>query len=206
MTCSECRSTFTGLDEAAASVGETRAAALDRLQPGCRCQIYSVSDLSTGIVRDDEVLVRLLVAPQHMNSRGRPKAGALTDAERGGLSLFRDDQVADEEIRAAATGLVERARRGQGDKANKAGVFGVLRISGREIRACRRPGEEACYCLYDTAQPDVWGHAEAFQRVARTPLEVCEDRRRILFEALQSSFIPVGEFRNGLLLDLAPRV
>lgn len=175
---------------------------LDLAQPNCRCQGFSVSDYSAGPVEDDEILARILVSPQHMGSKGKPRAAALTDAERNGLSLFRDDRAKDHEIRKVAEGLVEKARLWSPEKA---GVFGVLMIRGGIVRSCRRDTEDMpCYCLYDTALVDSTGHAEVYQRVAGVEDAVRDDRRKHLFGLVKDSFVPVAEFRNGLLLDLAP--
>ena len=206
MSCIDCRATFADLDQPDPA-GESRVSRLDRVQPECRCQEHSVSEHSAGRVEDDEVIARILVAPQHMGGKGKPRAAALVDAERNGLSLFRMDRAKDHEIRTAAEALVARARASQGDKPHRAGVFGVLVMRGGTIRRCEREGEgRPCYCLYDTALADNRGHAEIFQRVADTDLAVCEDRRRILFGLVKDTFIPVADFRAGLLLDLAPQL
>ena len=117
------------LDDGEAS-GE-RAFRLDTSQPGCRCQNLSVSEHSSGPVECKEVLIRILVAPQHMDKKRRPRAAALSDAERNGLSVFREHQATNSEIREVAEGLVARARAANGEKA---GVFGVLRMSCGTVR------------------------------------------------------------------------
>lgn len=202
MSCAECRATFVALDEAV-DPEKSRAVRLDEAQPECRCQAVSVSAFSSGPVKDEETLIRILVAPQHVDKKGRPRAAALSDAERGGLSVFRDAQAKDEEIRTVAEGLVSKARSTNGAKA---GVFGVLLMQCAIVRSCRGESDDAaCYCIYDTALPDSPGHAETFQRVSDVAEPVREDRRRVLFGLVKERFIPVGQFRNGLLLDLAPQ-
>jgi hypothetical protein len=203
MSCAACQATFDALDAPIDPAHECRVLQIDRAHPNCRCQDFSVSKHSIGRVDDDEVVARILVAPQHMDKKGRPRAGALSDAERNGLSLFRENHAKDHEIRRVAEGLVARARQSQGDKA---GVFGVLLMQCGIIRAFQREGESPCYCLYDTALVDSPGHAEVFQRVADVELPICEDRRRLLFGLVKNTFVPVADFRDGLLLDLAPRI
>jgi hypothetical protein len=198
-----CRATFAALksDE----FKNCRAVHLDEKQPNCRCQQLSVSEFSIGPVENREKLLRLLMAPQHHGKNGQPKASALTDAERNGLSVFREAQATDD--RRVATGLVNRAREGQSDikKKAKIGVFGVLNMTCSAIRQFIRESElRPCYCVYDTAQPDIPSHAETFQCVASVDQAVCEDRRRQLFTIVQPTFVPVADFRKGLLKDLAP--
>jgi len=157
-------------------------------------------------VSSDETLIRLLVAPQHMKKGGGPKAAALTDAERAGLSVFRECHATDDEIRKVAENLVETARVAQGNKGDKAGVFGVLRVPCVTIRSSKAPSDTApAYCVYDTAEKDIPSHAEAFQRVAAASDGLPDERRRILFDAVKSEFVAVDKFRGGLLDDLAPK-
>jgi hypothetical protein len=147
------------------------------------------------------VLIRILVAPQHMK-KGLPKAAALSDAERNGLSMFREAEATDDQIRAVAETLVNRARE---KNTAKAGVFGVLRIRCGDIRRCIAPPEnEPGYCVYDTALLETPSHAEAFQRVHNCELPIQDLRRNALFAKVESTFVRVQDFRQGLLADLAP--
>ena len=116
--CTACNATFSALD--LPSFSKDRAACIDKEQPHCRCEDVSVSVYSSGPVENHETLIRILVAPQHMNRKRKPKSAALTDAKRGGLSMFREDQVTNEQIRIVAEGLVTRARKSDAS----AGVFG----------------------------------------------------------------------------------
>lgn len=203
MSCVECRATFDALDADDQPGQECRVARLDRAHPDCRCQDHSVSPHSVGRVEDDEVVARILVAPYHIDKKtGLPRASALSGAESSGLSLFRDAHAKDDEIRAVAVGLVENARKAQGDKA---GVFGVLLMRGSVIRRICREGEAPCYCLYDTGLAYNPSHAEIFQRIADVATPIHLDRRRLLFGAVKDTFVPVKDFRDGLLADLAPR-
>ena len=203
VTCAGCRSQF-----ARGTPDENRQIAerLDSEYPTCACQNFRMSDLSTGPVLHEEVLLRILVAPQHRHKKKPlPRAACLTDAESSGLSVLRMTQATDEHVRNTAIGLVERARINQAVP-DKAGVFGVLQMTAREIRYFIAEGEtDQCYCVYDTAEPSLECHAEAFQRVAGSEDTVRSNRRRGLFELVRSSFIPVEDFRHGLLADLAPK-
>jgi hypothetical protein len=141
-----------------------------------------------------------------MDRKRKPRGAALTDAERGGLSVLRENHATNEEIRKVAVGLVEKSRSSQGEKADQAGVFGVLRMPCSAVRASKAEEDSAAaYCVYDTAIPDTVSHAEAFQRVHGVEDGLREERRRLLFTAVKSEFISVEHFRDGLLADLAPR-
>lgn len=198
MPCSECRDSF----EAADAEGTNRVAFVDERHPFCECQTHVVSRYSAGPVRDDEVLIRILVAPIHVKG-DRVVGAAFSRAETSGLSLFRDAQASDEEIYRVATVLVNDARERNGDSA---GVQGVLLIQAGAIRATQAEAENRpAYCVYDTGLEDNTGHAEAFQRVHQAPADLKILRRAALQKNAVGSFIPTSQFRNGLLLDLAPR-
>lgn len=192
-----CRSTFEQVFD------DNRVLIIDQKHPGCTCEGTSVSVYSPGVVGNGEALIRLLVAPQHMR-KGRPSASALTDAERNGLSMFREQHTSDKIIRSAAEGLVSRARLRNGDKA---GIFGALRMTCEVIRSCvdERDSMRA-YCVYDTADAGDISHSEAFQRIDGCEAALQSERRRRLFSLVDQTFIPVEQFRNGLLVDLAPLV
>lgn len=199
MACQECRAAFAALDHL--DITRLRAAKLDEACPVCTCENVSVSDFSPGLVVNKELLLRLLLAPQHMNKRRAPRAAALTDAETHGLSLFRDKYASDQEIIAQAEKLVQRARGSN----PKAGVFGVLQIAAEQVRDyCHPQDSSQSYCIYDTGLKEVPSHAEIFQRVANVDPALCEDRRRELFSLVCTGFIPVADFRNGILSHLAP--
>lgn len=207
MACQSCEATFATLDAQEANVDQSRALKLDQAQPKCRCQMISVSPHSPAPIENLEVLVRILVAPQHMGGKGLPKAAALSDAERNGLSVFRREETANEQIRKVAEGLVARARANTPESRRmKVGVFGVLMLTCGEVRAFKRDDEaDPCYCVYDTALADIRGHAEVFQQIADISDEIRLDRRQKLFAIVKTHFIPVDKFQNGLLADLAPQ-
>lgn len=197
MPCNECRATF----EAAEADQSTRVEFVDEQRPFCCCQASSVSEHSTGAVLDDEMLVRILVTPIHIKGN-RVKAAAFSGAEKGGLSLFRDAQATDDEILKVATGLVENARKNNGDAA---GVLGVLVIAASAIRQTKAETDERpAFCVYDTALPDIPSHVEAFQRTHEASEDLRLLRRTELQKNASGSFVPAAEFRNGLLLNLAP--
>jgi len=197
--CEDCNATFASMEDCPAS---DRASLLDYAHPRCACETCTASEHSPGLVQGPESLFRIVVAPQHVR-KGRPRAAALADAERGGLSVFRAAHIRDDGmLKKVAEELVRRARERQGDKA---GVVGVFEFTCLTLRHFRRVGEAmGCYCVYDTALRDDPSHAEAFQQVEGVDDAIKDDRRKQLFEAVQETFIPVAQFRGGLLSYLAP--
>ena len=181
---------------------------LDAQEPGCRCEGGSISDHSPGRVNDGETLVRILVAPTHFDKKtGLPKATALSHAETIGLSVFREQHATNDEIFNTAKKLIEnfKSRQTNEKQLKKIGVFGVIRLDCNTIRSFIRSDEtEPCYCVYDTALAIAPSHADAFQRIADTADGIPDARRNALFDKVKAGFVPVDQFRDGLLKDLAP--
>lgn len=182
-----------------------RVIEIDRLHPHCGCQEFSISKHSPGALTAGEVLLRIVISPQHVK-KGKPKAAVLSHAETQGLSVFRDNFASDAEILHVATQLVNGARQNQPNP-EKVGVFGVISMTVGAIRSLVGPNEsEPGFCVYDTGKIDIPSHAEAFQRMNGVPEGVPGQRRTALFTLVQSGFVPVTSFRNGLLSNLAPSV
>lgn len=203
MSQEACRTTFAAIE--AEDPDASRALRLDRQQPNCCCQVHSVSQYSSGCVGDEEILVRILISPQHMHKKRRePAAAAISAAELSGLSVFRDAQATDEQIRKVAEGLIAGAKAANNPKV---GVFGVLKFLCHKPRRLIIVGEtEECYGVYDTALPDNPSHSEIFQRIDGIADELRLARRTGLFSIIKADFVPVSDYRNGFLLDLAPTV
>lgn len=140
--------------------------------------------------------------PFHVDrKKNRLKEGAITAAERSGLSLFRESQVTDKEIRGSAEEIINKAR----SKGNeKAAVYGILRVKCSVFRSFRCDNGLQCYCVYDTALEDKPSHSDAFQTTYGADEENKKKRRRgLLLHLHEWGLIKVENFRNGLLLDLA---
>ncbi len=198
MECEACRLSFKKFDQLKERVSE-----IDRLHPNCGCQSTSVSQFSPGVVSDDEVLIRLVIAPIHGTSA--PKPAALQTAETHGLSVFRKKYVSDTELRKRAEELVSNAREGRPKSPESAGLMSVIEMYAGIIRSCSVPVESTpSFCVYDTAEHDIPSHAEAFQRMHDVQIAIKSLRRTALFNLVKSGFVPVSEYRQGLLADLAP--
>ena len=127
---------------------------------------------------------------------------SISSAELSGLSVFRDAQATNDQIRQVAKDLVEQA---QQNGNTKAGVFGVLRFTCGVPRYMvipleARPG----YGVYDTALKDNPSHSEVFQRMHGTADDIKLARRTELFKIIKPTFLSVIAFRDGLLKDLSP--
>jgi len=93
MTCEGCRTALLG-------DGPKRIAELVDEAGGekpCGCEAFSVSELSPGLVADDEVLHLLISDPQHLLDGGYINPAVLISIDEDGQSVLRDT-ASDEEF------------------------------------------------------------------------------------------------------------
>ncbi len=179
------------------SVAEDRSAALtlDSAAPNCSCEACSFSEF--GPVQPEEELLRIVIVPQHVKN-GKVKAAVLSHAENIGMSCFRRARASDSELRATACELVDVARKND----PKVGIYGVLLMPAKLVKECvDEVGGVPVFCVYDTAMPGRPAHTDVFQRREGADELVAQTRRQDLFGRVKNNFIPVSEFRGGLLMD-----
>lgn len=205
MVSSDCQTLF---EEIFSNEKESheRASNIDRVSPFCGCQTSRVSKYSIGPIEDNEFVLRLVVVPIHVHTKGtragQIKDAALSQAETKGMSIFRET-ASTEEIRGVAENIVRTAI----EKGTKnAGVFGVLRFPCFTVRGFVPQGEDfPPYCVYDTATELLPSHGDVFQRMNKVERPRADFRRKELHKLITPLFIPNADFRSGALMDLYPR-
>lgn len=176
------------------------AADLDSLAPNCVCEQCSNSPY--GMIESSETLIRFVVPPQHWDKKKqRVKAAALSQAETQGMSVYRCGYCSDEELLRAAQDLVGPKRQ----QVPTAGILGVLVLPADAVKSCLNESSPP-YCIYDTELPNKPSHADVYQRVANCPDTIRQERRLELFQLVKDKFVPVADFRGGLLLPWAAQV
>ena len=67
--------------------------------PQCNCETVSVSQYSPGVVEDNEILIRQIYSPHHIDEEtGRVNTSAFTDAQDQGMSVNRKTYSSIEEL------------------------------------------------------------------------------------------------------------
>lgn len=118
------------------------------------CQCEQVSHSPYGPVFDEESLVRVIVAPQHINPKtGEPTPAAFKKEELrdGGLSLLRLQYLDRSELERQSTLLLK------GD--SRRSVPGVLVGNAARVRELLDEVGDRAFCVVDDAQPDQPMHA-----------------------------------------------
>lgn len=184
----DCKALFDGL-----TAGGSFSTELDQAAPDCVCENCVLSGF--GPVDEGESLLRIVIAPTHIDKKKRPKAAVFTHAETIGMSCFRSAHATDAELIFTANELTANSTD------PKAGVFGVVIISKTSIKAVVEPaGTGSSYCIYDTELPQKPAHADVCQRVAGAGPDIHQGRRQALLRSADCVFVPVSQFRNGILM------
>ena len=111
------------------------------------------------------------------------------------MSVYRDNHATDEELKSAASILVDNRRK----KDASFGLMGVLMLAADDVKALM--GEDfSPYCIYDTSRDTRPSHADVFQRAHGVDETIRQDRRQKLFASINSGFVTIAGFRSGLLM------
>lgn len=136
-----------------------------RYFPNCQCEAESVSDHSPGPVKGEELLLRTLYSPIHINpTTGDVNPIYFRDAANRGLSVNRKMHIDEAELRVRIEGKIARDR--DADK-KRDDFFRVLTARCDAVKGILEDGKRL-FCVYDTAMSDDPSHADICQ--ANDPL------------------------------------
>ncbi len=179
----------------------TAAEVIDQQFPECGCEKCSVSPHSPGPISSEEKLIRLVVAPLHIDKKLQtPTVAALVRVHSTGLSVVRHS-ASNDEIRSTAEKLIADVR--QRNKGKMVGLHGVFMIHSSSIINWKTTSGNRVFCLYDTGRSHSPLHAEIFYVGDRSQkVAMATD----LLARIKGTFEPVEIFRNGAFADLAPQL
>lgn len=132
-----------------------RVDALDRAHPDCGCEQHSLAGPPRTAVANDDLVARIVIAPEDWNETRTYLGVRLIQAYRNGFSLIRQGASEDEIVRAA-NNLLDGE-----DNPTLVGVSVVPASSIRELGV-------HWFCVYDTEQGDYQHHAEIAGTADRT--------------------------------------
>jgi hypothetical protein len=183
MGCLDCRK---ALAEQTGTFADRIHAASD--EP-CGCERHSLSDLSPGVVCDNESLCFIISDPDGMGDGGVNPI-LLQRVHSGGLSVLRATASTEE----FAQTLEELRLRWAASVRSFAGIVAF------DCSAVRHSKGERLCCVFDTAVPGKPHHADIVSR----PAKVTEGRKeklstKRLAEAMGSRFETPSKFRGGAL-------
>ncbi|OBQ37631.1 MAG: hypothetical protein AN487_09715 [Anabaena sp. CRKS33] len=120
----------------------------------------SVSQYSPGVVEDNEILIRQIYSPIHIDEEtGRVNTFAFTDVQDKGMSVNRKTYSSIEELnKKVQYKLRSDEKRGKGK-----GFEGVIYATCHDIRAIKTNDGLKAFCVYDTGNKNDISHADICQ-------------------------------------------
>lgn len=140
--------------------------------PDCHCE--SISHSALGPVTDGELLVRAIIAPEHIDEKGCPKPSAFqsVDLMERGLSVLRADKADTAEIDRQADAL----RKGDQSKWVHCMMIGVA----GEVRALRDSKGRKAFCIIDDEMDNQPMHATIMRSADQGRSDIKELRAELM--------------------------
>ena len=114
-------------------------------------------DISPGIVKNDEQLIRALINPDHIeNGELLPRAISLTDLRKRGFSVHRLAYVSSEIVQRSIDQILSKPFEGRRRESQ-----GVAVLQTRDVRDLKDDDRQA-FVVIDTALPCNAGHASIY--------------------------------------------
>lgn len=160
--------------------------------PECECERVTVSDFSPGPVQDDEILIRTLYSPIHVNNQTQEiKPAAFDDVLKRGLSVDRKSHISQRELEIKTRGKIEQdleAGKRRDD------FWGVTVADCSNVRSILAEERYRSFCIYDTATEDNRAHADICQAFVHLP---GTEKRKVLDRSLRARLSQ--QFSNRVL-------
>jgi hypothetical protein len=128
--------------------------------PQCNCETVSVSQYSPGVVEDNEILIRQIYSPIHIDKQTEKILPlAFLDVQDKGMSVNRKTYSSIEELnKKVQYKLRSDEKRGKGK------VFeGVIYATCQDVRAIKTNDNLKAFCVYDTGNKNDISHADICQ-------------------------------------------
>jgi hypothetical protein len=132
-----------------------RVSIINDVKPECACELESMSELSVGVIKNDEIITRMICSPMHIHTkRLELKSNFFSYIANRGASAQRLNHATDEELAKCVSDLT-------GSDTKRAWV-GFVCASAEAIRQIRTVGEtpRQALCVFDAALEGNPAHAE----------------------------------------------
>ena len=159
--------------------------------PNCECERESVSEFSTGVVGNDEIVCRLVFSEHHFDTASNsPKPGLFDDVFSRGASAYRSPGMSYDEIH-----ILGRQREANNRERGHVYIGFVAAICRRVRDEIRYPANDDArrMCVYDTALEDQRHHVDIFSATAINNLAADRTLKQALRNALVDLFVQMME-------------
>ncbi|MBE9237949.1 hypothetical protein IQ227_18415 [Anabaena aphanizomenioides LEGE 00250] len=129
----------------------------------CNCEKVSVSKYSPGIIKNDEILIRQIYAPIHIDQEtGKVNSLAFDDASDKGMSVNRKTYTSLEELNKK----VEYKLKLDQERGKDRNFQGVIYTTCENIRSIKTNDNLKAFCVYDTGNKHDISHADICQTIS----------------------------------------
>ncbi len=128
--------------------------------PQCNCETVSVSQYSPGVIEDNEILIRQIYSPIHIDEQtGKILPLAFLDAQDKGMSVNRKTYSSLNELNQKVEYKLnlDQARGKDRD------FQGVICATCQDVRAIKTNDNLKAFCVYDTGNRNDISHADICQ-------------------------------------------
>lgn len=174
-----------------------RVAEINKAEPDCNCENYSMSKFSPNVVDNNETLARFIFSPMHLGKKGEIKPAIFSHVHDRGCSIQRDSIATSEELIEFAKDFLNAD-----EKHSWEGVLLAECSKVREIK-CGNVDNRAV-CIYDTANKNNPAHGEMAQSQYIEEADKIE-LRHDLFQAFNNNNPILPEkYREGKIFEQLP--
>ncbi|TAE59188.1 MAG: hypothetical protein EAZ87_10515 [Nostocales cyanobacterium] len=129
----------------------------------CNCEKVSVSQYSPGRIEDDEILIRQIYSPIHIDQEtGKVNSLAFDDAKDKGMSVNRKTYTSLEELNKK----VEYKLKLDQERGKDRDFIGVVYTTCKNVRAIKTNDNIKAFCVYDTGNKHDISHADICQTIS----------------------------------------
>ncbi|GCL36003.1 hypothetical protein SR1949_11030 [Sphaerospermopsis reniformis] len=129
----------------------------------CNCEKVSVSQYSPGIIEDDEILIRQIYSPIHIDKEtGKVNSSAFIDSQDKGMSVNRKTYTSLEELNKKVEYKLNLDQKRGKDKH----FLGVVYTSCENVRSIKTDDNLKAFCVYDTGNKHDISHADICQTIS----------------------------------------
>ncbi|MEA5579125.1 hypothetical protein [Anabaena sp. UHCC 0451] len=129
----------------------------------CNCEKVSVSKYSPGIIEDDEILIRQIYSPIHIDQEtGKINSLAFDDAKDKGMSVNRKIYTSLEELNKKVEYKLNLDQQRGKDRS----FLGFIYTTCENVRSLKTNDNLKAFCVYDTGNKHDISHADICQTIS----------------------------------------
>lgn len=184
-----------GISEFADDKGKQRISEINKAAPDCNCENYRMSNHSPDVIGNNELLVRFVFSPMHVDSKGKIKPSIFSQVTTNGCSIQRGEASTEELLNFVESMLSDETKVWKG----------VLVAKCDDVRNIKKCGSEnRAVCVYDTASQNNPFHGEMMHSQHIDDADSPDIRKKVSEAFNHKQLIKPDKYRNGEIWNKLP--